>query len=532
MNWCVDTTITTKFSASSTVLTGIAVMTRLSLPNSEPALLYWQELLWWHDYHYQIQCQLYCTEQELVWWYDYHYQIQCQLYSTDRNCYDDTTISTKFSASSTVLIGIGVMTRLSLPNSVPALLYWQELLWWHNYLYQIQCQLYYTDRNCCDDTTITTKFSDSTTVLTGIAVMTDYHYQIQCQLYCTDRNCCDDTTITTKFSASSTVLTGIAVMTQLSLPNSEPTLLYWQELVWWHDYHYQIQCQLYCTDRNWCDDTTITTKCSASSTVLTGIAVMTRLSLPNSVPPLQYWQELVWWHDYHYQIQSQLYSTDRNCCDDTTITTKFSASSTVLTGIAVMTRLSLPNSVPALLYWQELVWWHDYHYQIQCQLYCTDRNWCDDTTITTKFSASSTVLTGNWCNDTTSLPNSVPALLYWQELLWWHDYHYQIQCQLYYTDRNCCDDMTIITKFSASSTVLTGIGMMTWLSLPNSVPALLYWQELVWWHNYHYQIQCQLYCTDRNWCDVSRTNKYIYIGRIYRDKRWWGLQLEKWGNFS
>ena len=83
------------------------------------------------------------------------------------------------------------MTRLLLPNSVPALP---------------------TDRNWCDDTTITTKFSASFTVMAGIGVMTHYHYQIQCQLYCHGRNWCDDTTITTKFSASSTVLTGIAMM--------------------------------------------------------------------------------------------------------------------------------------------------------------------------------------------------------------------------------------------------------------------------------------------------------------------------------
>ena len=69
------------------------------------------------------------------------------------------------------------------------------------------------------------------------------------------------------------------------------------------------------------------------------------------------------------------------------------------------------------------------------------------------------------------------------------------------------------------------------ISLPNSVPALPYWQELVWWHDYHYQIQCQLYCTDKNWYDVSIINKDIYIGCIYKDKRWCGLQLEKMREF-
>ena len=47
-------------------------------------------------------------------------------------------------------------------------------------------------------------------------------------------------------------------------------------------------------------------------------------------------------------------------------------------------------------------------------------------------------------------------------------------------------------------------------------------------HGYHYQIQCQMYCTDRDWCDfVLRTSKDIHIERIYRDKKWWGLQLAK-----
>ena len=47
-------------------------------------------------------------------------------------------------------------------------------------------------------------------------------------------------------------------------------------------------------------------------------------------------------------------------------------------------------------------------------------------------------------------------------------------------------------------------------------------------HNYYYQIQCQLYCTNKAWCDfVLRTNKDIHIKRIYRDQKWWGVQLEK-----
>lgn len=47
-------------------------------------------------------------------------------------------------------------------------------------------------------------------------------------------------------------------------------------------------------------------------------------------------------------------------------------------------------------------------------------------------------------------------------------------------------------------------------------------------HDYFFQIQCQLYCTDRNWCDfIVRTNKDIHIERVYRDKVWWEQQLDK-----
>ena len=41
-------------------------------------------------------------------------------------------------------------------------------------------------------------------------------------------------------------------------------------------------------------------------------------------------------------------------------------------------------------------------------------------------------------------------------------------------------------------------------------------------HDYHYQIQCQLYCADRKWCDfVLRTGKGVHIERIHRDRTWW-----------
>lgn len=51
-------------------------------------------------------------------------------------------------------------------------------------------------------------------------------------------------------------------------------------------------------------------------------------------------------------------------------------------------------------------------------------------------------------------------------------------------------------------------------------------------HNYYYQIQCQLYCTNREWCDfVLRTNKDFHIERIYRDNSWWKPQLDKLQEF-
>ena len=46
-------------------------------------------------------------------------------------------------------------------------------------------------------------------------------------------------------------------------------------------------------------------------------------------------------------------------------------------------------------------------------------------------------------------------------------------------------------------------------------------------HDYHFQIQCQLYCANRNWCDfVLKTNMDIHVERIYRDEKWWNEQLK------
>ncbi len=51
-------------------------------------------------------------------------------------------------------------------------------------------------------------------------------------------------------------------------------------------------------------------------------------------------------------------------------------------------------------------------------------------------------------------------------------------------------------------------------------------------HDYFYQIQCQLYCTDRQWCDfVLRTEKELHIERIYRDNTWWEGQLPRLQSF-
>ena len=47
-------------------------------------------------------------------------------------------------------------------------------------------------------------------------------------------------------------------------------------------------------------------------------------------------------------------------------------------------------------------------------------------------------------------------------------------------------------------------------------------------HNYYFQVQCQIYCTRRQWCDfVVRTNKDLYVERIYPDCQWWKTQLLK-----
>ena len=47
------------------------------------------------------------------------------------------------------------------------------------------------------------------------------------------------------------------------------------------------------------------------------------------------------------------------------------------------------------------------------------------------------------------------------------------------------------------------------------------WYRLTKRHDYYYQVQCQLYCDDKTWCDsVVRTNKELYVERVWRDAKW------------
>ena len=51
-------------------------------------------------------------------------------------------------------------------------------------------------------------------------------------------------------------------------------------------------------------------------------------------------------------------------------------------------------------------------------------------------------------------------------------------------------------------------------------------------HDYYFQVQCQLYCVNVQWCDfVVRSNKGIHVKRVYRDSKWWGLQMAKLRKF-
>ena len=51
-------------------------------------------------------------------------------------------------------------------------------------------------------------------------------------------------------------------------------------------------------------------------------------------------------------------------------------------------------------------------------------------------------------------------------------------------------------------------------------------------HDYYYQVQCQLYCDDKQWCNfVVRTDKELHVERIWRDTDWWQQQLPKLKSF-
>jgi len=52
-------------------------------------------------------------------------------------------------------------------------------------------------------------------------------------------------------------------------------------------------------------------------------------------------------------------------------------------------------------------------------------------------------------------------------------------------------------------------------------------------HDFYYQIQCQLYCTDRKWCDfVLRTDVDMHVQRIEeRDTLWWNSNIPKLQKF-
>ena len=56
--------------------------------------------------------------------------------------------------------------------------------------------------------------------------------------------------------------------------------------------------------------------------------------------------------------------------------------------------------------------------------------------------------------------------------------------------------------------------------------------ELKQRHDYYFQIQCQLHCENRKWCDlVVRTEKEMHIKRIHFYSAWWEQQIPKLKTF-
>ena len=51
-------------------------------------------------------------------------------------------------------------------------------------------------------------------------------------------------------------------------------------------------------------------------------------------------------------------------------------------------------------------------------------------------------------------------------------------------------------------------------------------------HDYFFQVQCQMYCENREWCDfVLHTEKELHIERIAREKEWWANQMPRLKSF-
>ena len=51
-------------------------------------------------------------------------------------------------------------------------------------------------------------------------------------------------------------------------------------------------------------------------------------------------------------------------------------------------------------------------------------------------------------------------------------------------------------------------------------------------HDYHFQLQCQMYCDEKEWCDfVVSTENDLHIERVFRDQKWWEEQLSKLKSF-
>ncbi len=51
-------------------------------------------------------------------------------------------------------------------------------------------------------------------------------------------------------------------------------------------------------------------------------------------------------------------------------------------------------------------------------------------------------------------------------------------------------------------------------------------------HDYYHQIQAQLYCTKRYWCDfVVKTNKDFFVEGIFTDQSWVDSNVDKLSKF-